>query len=234
MKNNLPNLKLGVYTGYYYWLSHKPSNQNSLNWFGQFPLWLAWYTDNPSAVKIPAPWTNLLYWQYSSHGDGPYYGVNTLNIDLNNFNGSVNTFNTRYGVGAEPPPPVGEDDMDKIVIQAEKNKIEAANTAITNLTSEIIAQQVLITESLSVIQAEIDDFVPPPPNKIAVVKVANLSVRVGPGTEYATTGHYLKLNEQVEVLEEVTLASGAIWVRHSLGWSAMKSSTGAVIYMEYL
>jgi len=105
----IPWAKVGIYTGYYYWLAHSPNpitEKASFEWFAQFPLWLAWYTADPSIVKIPQPWPKVTYWQYTSTGDGPAYGLRTgKGIDLSGFNGTRDEFNARYNVSTPPPPP---------------------------------------------------------------------------------------------------------------------------------
>jgi lysozyme len=52
-----------------------------------YPLWVAHYT-TASAPIVPAPWQAWQFWQHTSHGDGPKYGTESLNVDLNWFNGS--------------------------------------------------------------------------------------------------------------------------------------------------
>lgn len=102
----IPVNKIAIYTGYYYWRDHSPqSNPVNLSYFKQFPLWLPWYTSDPSRVLIPAPWTNfeLLAWQFTSSGDGNAYGVESNAIDLNYWNLTPEGFDEKYG-GADPPP----------------------------------------------------------------------------------------------------------------------------------
>jgi lysozyme len=55
-------------------------------WKG-YPLWVAHYTSNPFPI-VPLPWEKWDFWQHSSHGDGPAYGMESANVDLNWFNGS--------------------------------------------------------------------------------------------------------------------------------------------------
>lgn len=106
-QKGVPPSKIAIYTGYYYWKANSPTNNpESLNYFGQYPLWLAWYTSSPVNVSIPAPWTSLLFWQFTSGGNGPAYGVGSGSIDLNYFNGTKAQFDQRYsGVVVPPPPP---------------------------------------------------------------------------------------------------------------------------------
>lgn len=108
--SGLPSYKIGIYTGYYYWLAHSPTDPSSLAWFLQFALWLAWYTDNPAIVIIPRPWTNLTFvlWQYGTPVNGVLRGVQSLEIDENNFNGTRENYVRRFDLLPLPP---GETDM---------------------------------------------------------------------------------------------------------------------------
>jgi GH25 family lysozyme M1 (1,4-beta-N-acetylmuramidase) len=114
LKVNLPNQKISIYTGFYYWLDHSPAvGSASLDYFKRYKINLAWYTINPANVRIPAPWTNddLLWWQYTADGNGPFYGVESLGIDLNYFNGgdgSLQVFKDYFRLSEiTPPPPIG-------------------------------------------------------------------------------------------------------------------------------
>jgi GH25 family lysozyme M1 (1,4-beta-N-acetylmuramidase) len=106
VKRLLPiNTRVGIYTGAYYWKDFGPNagtDPASLAWFGQFSLWLAWYAP-ADVVKIPAPWTSCLYWQYTPSGDGPKYGTQSLGLDLNYFQGTQSDFDARYGMVSTPP-----------------------------------------------------------------------------------------------------------------------------------
>lgn len=87
----LPNKQLGIYTGYYYWTEFGSSSE----WFGKFPLWQAWYnTDIPPIV--PKPWKTWTFHQFTDDAPGAIYGVESREIDLNYFNGSVEEFLARY------------------------------------------------------------------------------------------------------------------------------------------
>lgn len=97
--------EIGVYTGYYYWLENTVATgipTASLNYFKQYPLWIAAY--NPTSPNIPKPWDNWTLWQYTDNGDGPKYGVESLNIDLNYFNGDQAAFEKRFSLVLGPAP----------------------------------------------------------------------------------------------------------------------------------
>lgn len=86
----LPEKKLGVYTGYYYFQEFAAG----VNYFAQYPLWIAWY--NPTQPLVPPIWTDWTLWQFTSNGDGALFGVESKDIDLNYFNGSEADFLARY------------------------------------------------------------------------------------------------------------------------------------------
>jgi GH25 family lysozyme M1 (1,4-beta-N-acetylmuramidase) len=90
LKVLLPNKKLGVYTGYYYWLEFAAG----VTYFSQFPLWIAAY--NTTVPLIPPIWSDWTYWQFTDNGDGTLFGVESRNIDLNYFKGTEVEFLARY------------------------------------------------------------------------------------------------------------------------------------------
>ncbi len=102
-KSLMPDRKFGIYTGYYYWLEHSPITAASLNYFGQYPLWLAWYTADLSYVKIPKPWTKITIWQKMSSGDGAKYGVGSREVDIDSFLGTHEDFECIFGTTQTPP-----------------------------------------------------------------------------------------------------------------------------------
>ena len=109
VKQLIPSGKeIGVYTGYYYWRENTAAvgiPSASLNYFKQYPLWIANYGSN--SPLIPQPWDTWTLWQFTDNGDGLAYGVESLNIDLNYFNGDLDAFKLRFKLGniTFPPPP---------------------------------------------------------------------------------------------------------------------------------
>ncbi|MFN8381390.1 MAG: hypothetical protein U0V02_05590 [Anaerolineales bacterium] len=59
-------------------------------------LWIANYGTNTPLV--PKPWTadEWTLWQFTDNGDGPLYGVESGNIDLNYFNGDLTALQQRF------------------------------------------------------------------------------------------------------------------------------------------
>ncbi|HCR72170.1 MAG TPA: hypothetical protein DIW23_12050 [Anaerolineae bacterium] len=115
LKELVSHKQIGIYTGYYYWLENtiaKAIPKASLNYFKQYPLWIAAY--NNFEPTVPAPWTDWSIWQYTDNGDGKPYGVASNNIDLNYFNGSEAEFYEFFGVTTPPhPSPNQEHDLER-------------------------------------------------------------------------------------------------------------------------
>lgn len=100
-----PNVKIGIYTANWWW---KDQIINYPLFWNKYPLWVAQYTEKPEDVVLPKPWQSCVLWQYTSHGNGTLYGVESFNIDLNHFNGDENKFRSFFGLNIE-----GEISMDK-------------------------------------------------------------------------------------------------------------------------
>jgi len=107
--------EIGIYTGYFYWVDNAPNantQASELEYFHRYPLWIANYgAETPS---VPKPWSSneWLFWQYTAMGDGILYGVESAEIDLNQFNGDAQAFSKRFNVPIPedpiPPEPTGK------------------------------------------------------------------------------------------------------------------------------
>lgn len=97
----LTTARIGIYTGAYYWKEFtQAAPPVNLRYFGQYPLWIAQYPNNPNGFipTVPAPWIEWTYWQYTDQGNGRAYGVQSAEIDLNFYNGSLDDFRARYKI----------------------------------------------------------------------------------------------------------------------------------------
>lgn len=105
-----PSSLQSVYTANWWW-----SNQTVRDpaFWSKYPLWVAQYTSNPADVTLPAPWKNkgCILWQNTAKGDGKKYGVESANIDLDKWNGTLEEFQNYFGLVVEPPTDSGDDDM---------------------------------------------------------------------------------------------------------------------------
>lgn len=130
--------EIAIYTGYYYWIENtiqKGIPKESLAYFKQYQLWIA----NYGAVKplIPAPWTDWMFWQYTDNGDGTLYGVESLNIDLNHFNGDLAKIKQLYGDGpvVVEPPTEGENMAPKFKVTFDSTKTTSPYVNLRSLAS---------------------------------------------------------------------------------------------------
>ena len=99
VRSSMPNHEIIIYTGYYYWKDNVPISYHS--YFSQYALWIAHY--GVASPSIPAPWKTWLFWQFSETGDGPTFGTEG-SVDLDWFNGDLETFKKRFGLeGGDPP-----------------------------------------------------------------------------------------------------------------------------------
>lgn len=94
-----PNEHIGIYTSYGYINGKIPLAEYPF--FSQFPLWLAWWNDSPENVIIPAPWNSCEFWQWGTPSWGLAWGCESIEIDMNIFNGTKSEFSARFGMN--PP-----------------------------------------------------------------------------------------------------------------------------------
>jgi GH25 family lysozyme M1 (1,4-beta-N-acetylmuramidase) len=132
-----PQVKVqGIYTAYWWW--NRQTVTDNAFW-STYPLWVAQYGVNQDAVLIPRPWVGKepLFWQYTASGDGTKYGVESLEIDLNYFNGDADKFRSYFGLsGGQVSEPQEEEPMAiadrwRVTWGAGCNKRPMANTSNT-------------------------------------------------------------------------------------------------------
>jgi lysozyme len=104
-----------IYTGYYMWRDEVTGSSNPI--FAKYDLWIAAYSAKP---MIPAPWTDWKFWQYTDKGPGLKYGVESLNIDMDWFNGDETEF-AAYVNGVIPDPKPVESDGLRLYANCEMN-----------------------------------------------------------------------------------------------------------------
>ena len=118
--SNLPLERQGIYTGYFYWIANAPVNDFNLNWFRRYHLWLASY-GTQEAARVPAPWSECMFWQFTDHEDGLRFGVESRELDMNYYNEDYNKFCSYFSLtpqndntgGEVIPPQEGNAIMDK-------------------------------------------------------------------------------------------------------------------------
>lgn len=105
LKELLPSVRIGIYTGYYYWIERTVASgipKASLQYFKKYPLWIASYNAVP---RIPEPWAPLSYtiWQFTDLLDGKEYGVESKELDGSYFNGTLKEFQEFFGLSSTHP-----------------------------------------------------------------------------------------------------------------------------------
>jgi GH25 family lysozyme M1 (1,4-beta-N-acetylmuramidase) len=65
-----------IYTAPAYWREH---GSPDVMW-RMYPLWIAHY--GVTVPSVPAPWVKWSFWQYTSNGPGPAFGMESLSLDM--------------------------------------------------------------------------------------------------------------------------------------------------------
>lgn len=171
-----------IYTSNGFWAEY--GEKADPHW-AKFPLWIAQYTTAP-APTVPLPWTRWTFWQYTSKGNGPTYGTESLSLDLNHFNGTLDELLVFAGLSPSvpvTPPPVPP--PAPLTIEQRVTLLEQRAAALERKLSTG------------------ENPVPPPPapaSLFAVCATAGLNVRNGPGVSYPVVGG-LVYGQRVKVLE---------------------------------
>ncbi|NPV87675.1 MAG: glycoside hydrolase family 25 protein [Anaerolineae bacterium] len=72
------------------------------DWLLEHPLWIAHYYVSAPSYK---PWAKWHFWQYSDRGDGLAYGMESLQVDMNWWNGTLEELHQFANLEPPPPPP---------------------------------------------------------------------------------------------------------------------------------
>lgn len=80
----LPGVEVGLYTGYYFFRenSNPILHRSQYAYLATKKLWLAFYA-LLTAVRIPAPWLHMTYWQKGTPAVGRAWGCESEEIDMN-------------------------------------------------------------------------------------------------------------------------------------------------------
>jgi len=231
LKDAMPGKEIVIYTAFYYWQSNAPDAENhasSLEYFHQYPLWIANYGVNKP--NIPAPWgeDEWLLWQYTDKGDGLGYGVESLGIDLNYFNGDAAAFKERFNISDSPPP--SGDVTYKVDLSLREGPNANQNMLGTLAHDEIVKKldassdgnwlklerkngQVGWSKKQYLLQQDTPDPDPEPDpepeKKWGRVLPASLNIREGASTLYAVIG---RLNQD-QIVKIIEYNDDKSWVR---------------------
>ena len=224
LKELVGQKEIFIYTAYYYWTENAPNpdtEPQNLEYFHQYPLWIANY--GVPAPKVPKPWdpNEWLFWQYTVNGDGELYGVESKSVDLNYFNGDVEAFRKRFGLD-QPPPSGGEKfrvvlsirdapsiDEDVIGVLEQDEILEVLDTTADKSWMQVKREDGKTGWIFNTHLIKVEPPPQPPQDKWYRVTVDTLNVRSGPGTEYEDIGN---LNRD-EVVKALDYANNNTWIK---------------------
>jgi lysozyme len=100
-------LAIMQYTRKYWWEFNILSSPGIPEWAAALDLWTAHYNEWVTSPLKPDTWDDWTFWQWSADGNGrghEFGASGSHDIDLNRFNGDVDTF-MLYLLGETPPDP---------------------------------------------------------------------------------------------------------------------------------
>ena len=90
-----------LYTGYGFWVEY--GEQTNQGYWLQFPLWVAHYSTSSSPL-LPSPWKMWNFWQFTAKGPGEAFGSESLSMDMDRFNGTLNELLEFIGLSQNHDP----------------------------------------------------------------------------------------------------------------------------------
>lgn len=230
-----------IYTSPAFWSLY--GDQTDREYWWQFPLWLAHWTTS-STPQVPAPWPMWTFWQFTSKGPGDVFGVESLAIDLNRFNGTLKEL-LEFAGWREPTGSLVElcQELQQRVSEIEQRTnalLESINPEFaerfsnleSTFSSFVEAQNTLhnnISQRLSWLEQQITSVGTPSDGAganlgilpvYARCNVSALNVRSGPGTSYKVIAT-IQQGQRVKVLKRQN------------GWAQLEQPAGWV-YEGYL
>jgi len=88
-----------IYTSPGYWCEYGSAD----GYWAQYPLWIAHY--GVAVPLIPRPWTCCTFWQSTAKGNGYLYGVESRDVDLDEFSGDEAALRAFAGLSDQPDLP---------------------------------------------------------------------------------------------------------------------------------
>lgn len=209
-----PTRRIWIYTGYFYWTDFGPKEPEELAWFEQFPLWIAWYTWTPTAVKIPVPWTKAAMWQKGTTiVTGPDWGVHSLEIDYDEFNGGIEEFKKYFTETIDPDPNQGGNMKYRVIWPngVARRTLPSTSNSYTGLTYDNLAEVEVVEDNIP------DATYPNDPNKKWVKAIDGL---------YSASNYPDSLGVPKVRMEKIEVAPPAIRKPFSLKVDGFKEFVG--------
>lgn len=119
LKTLTPGRPLGIYTAKSFWDQYGSKD----NYWAQYLLWLC---DITGPVEVPKPWNTWDWHQYTFKGDGIRLGAESNDLDLDQYNGTLEQMQARFKLSPLPeaiivPSNVGRVVANGLRLRAEPN-----------------------------------------------------------------------------------------------------------------
>ena len=140
-----------IYTGAFFWQTYGTQADVWKN----YPLWIASYSAQEymeTNLKNLTPWDSWKFWQYTSKGDGIAFGAESLNLDMNWFNGSLDELKAFAGIITTPTPPTEPEPPTNEVILPKLKVIRNVNVRSSPSTSASIVGLHATGDTLDVLE----------------------------------------------------------------------------------
>jgi GH25 family lysozyme M1 (1,4-beta-N-acetylmuramidase)/uncharacterized protein YraI len=236
-----------IYTGWGFWGEYGEVT-NKEYWL-RFPLWVAHYTTSSSPL-LPTIWPMWNFWQFTGKGPGEVYGSESLSIDMNRFNGTLNEllefigmqypvsdFSTQYtsleeriqaiedAVASSPQNTTALSTLSQRVTTVEQ-KVTTQGQTLTTTKTDLSQRIASLEQKIGVTTPTTPSTNPTTPSTstavYAVTTINALNVRTGPGVSYPSIGG-LSLGQRVKV------------IKRQNGWSQLESPAGwcSDVYLSF-
>jgi len=175
-----------IYTSNSFWIGY---GDKADAYWAKFPLWIAHYT-TATTPTVPAPWSSWKFWQYTSKGNGALFGTQGLNVDLNQFNGTMSDLLQFAGISSSvPTTPPAAPPATPLTLEQRLTQLEQRTAALEQKLS-------------APVPAPVPSTPPPTPatTLYAVCTAAGLNLRSGPTAGYPVVGG-LVYGQRIKVLE---------------------------------
>jgi lysozyme len=202
-----------IYTSPGFWTQY--GDQTDREYWIKFPLWVAHWT-TAAAPIVPAPWPMWTFWQFTSKGPGDVFGCESLSVDMNRFNGTLNDLLEFIGRRDE-----NENSNSNPGNGTLTDRVNSLQEQFTTFSSAVIAVQANLQDRLSALEQRVQSLSPITPpaggsTLYATCKATFLNVRSGPGTSYPPISS-LRYGQRVKVL---TRQNGWAQLEQPAGWAS--------------
>ena len=139
-----------IYTGAYFWQAYG----TQADVWENYPLWIAAYSNETymtDLMKRLTPWDRWHFWQYTSKGDGLLFGAESLDLDMNWFNGSMADLLAFAGIEEPQPKPAP---CDPALVADLKATVDLLEVQFENYAANMTERITELQDTISIMKAE--------------------------------------------------------------------------------